>query len=201
MSKQGAEQAECFEKLLDFHSYRLVKSVFNFGKASIYFGLWNLRYVSYLAIMLFFLAKILLFFNSLRNCSCFLQAKANPNLLGDIFNSTLNSYNDPNILGVLGYDDLQEVTKYTFTEFSPYMNLTRADFNYEVIPSLKCPTTCAYDLLSWQTLFYTSLAVFVLALIAVGLYSIFLYKQYQSLKRRLKATKNSKSNLKLNESN
>lgn len=129
------------------------------------------------------------------------KIKPNPYLLGDIFNSTLKSYNDPNILGVLDYSDLQNVTEFTYTAFEPYMSLSRDDFNYEVIPSLKCPVTCAYDLLSWQTLFYTALAVFILALIAVGLYSIFLYKQYQSLKRRLKATKNSKSSLKLNESN
>lgn len=35
----------CFKDQLDFHNYKLVKSIFNFGKASIYAGLWVQRYV------------------------------------------------------------------------------------------------------------------------------------------------------------
>ena len=35
----------CYKDQLNFYNYKLVKSVFNFGKASIYSGLWINRYV------------------------------------------------------------------------------------------------------------------------------------------------------------
>ena len=39
------EKQECFKKQLDFHNYKLVKSIFNFGKSAIYAGLWSFRNV------------------------------------------------------------------------------------------------------------------------------------------------------------
>ena len=35
----------CYQDQLNFYNYKLVKSIFNFGKASIYAGLWINRYV------------------------------------------------------------------------------------------------------------------------------------------------------------
>ena len=38
---------ECLKEVMEFYSYKLIKSVFNYGKLAIYAGLWNTRYVSF----------------------------------------------------------------------------------------------------------------------------------------------------------
>ena len=170
--KLGDERKACLDQLIEYHSYKLVKSLFNFGKASIYNGLWRLRY-----------------------------EHAEPDLFDQIFNSTLERYNDPAYLGALSYAQLFKLANFTLASFAPYRETEKMEFEYSSIPSLKCPVTCTYELLTWQTLFYTSIAIFVLALVAIALYSIFLTKQYKSMKKRLKSIRVSKSNLKLTDMN
>ena len=63
---------------------------------------------------------------------------------------------------------------------------------YASIPSLQCPVLCSYDLSAWKTLFFISMSIFILALITISLYTIFLRKQYLSLKTRLKKIKYTK---------
>jgi hypothetical protein len=47
------KQAECQKKYLEFYSYKLVKSIFNFAKVSIFAGLWASRYVSKIYFFIF----------------------------------------------------------------------------------------------------------------------------------------------------
>ncbi len=67
--------------------------------------------------------------------------------------------------------------------------LRDADIPYASYPSLACPIQCTNEIVTWQAMFYFSLAIFILCAITITLYSIFLRKQYQSLKSRLKALK------------
>lgn len=39
-------QFECLNQMMEFYSYKLIKSVFNYGKTAIYAGLWATRNVS-----------------------------------------------------------------------------------------------------------------------------------------------------------
>lgn len=39
-------QTECLNQMMQFYSYKYIKSVFNFGKSAIYAGLWATRFVS-----------------------------------------------------------------------------------------------------------------------------------------------------------
>jgi hypothetical protein len=56
------KKLECFEKQLNFHNYKLVKSLFNYGKAAIYAGLWYNRYVSMCDLSFDFRLKFFLIF-------------------------------------------------------------------------------------------------------------------------------------------
>jgi len=42
----GKEKDECLEKYMKFHSYKVVKSLFNYAKTAIFAGLWVNRYVT-----------------------------------------------------------------------------------------------------------------------------------------------------------
>ena len=39
------DKPKCYQQLIEFYSYKLVKSIFNYGKISIYAGLWVKRFV------------------------------------------------------------------------------------------------------------------------------------------------------------
>jgi hypothetical protein len=114
-------------------------------------------------------------------------------LFGNILNETLSKYNDSEVIGSLSYNDLSTAVRQYYsqlkylTEKSDYIIVL-----YENYPTLACSTPCSYELTTWQTLFYLSLTIFVLALVTVLLYSIFLRKQYISLKARAKNVKYSK---------
>ncbi len=64
--------------------------------------------------------------------------------------------------------------------------------DYDKYPSLKCPTPCTYELLTWRTLVGISIGIFSLALITTGIYSIYLHKQYSILRNRMKSIKYTK---------
>ena len=39
-------KTECVNDLMKFYSYKMIKSVFNYGKLAIYAGLWATRHVN-----------------------------------------------------------------------------------------------------------------------------------------------------------
>ncbi len=114
----------------------------------------------------------------------------------EIFTSNLNNYNDPKVLGNLDFETLNKTAQYVyerFKEFTLKKEKIEELIPYASYPSLQCPTPCTYELLTWQSLFGVSLAIFVLCLITVSFYALFLKKHYDTLKRRLKTIKQSKS--------
>ena len=40
------KKEECINDLMNFYSYKMIKSVFNYGKTAIYAGLWATRHVN-----------------------------------------------------------------------------------------------------------------------------------------------------------
>lgn len=125
-----------------------------------------------------------------------MKEKPDLDLFERVFRKNLDSYNNQNILGTLKFDDLNKTANYIFNQLKSFT--VKREKNQEVpyasYPSLKCPVPCTYELVTWQTLFGVSCAIFVLCLITISLYSIFLRKQYISLKNRLKNIKYSKVN-------
>ena len=113
-----------------------------------------------------------------------------------MFQKNLNLYNNSEVLGSLNFDDLNETANYIFEQFETFTMKREEEelIPYDSYPSLKCPTPCSYELITWQTLFGLSVAIFVLSLITISLYSIFLRKQYAALKSRMKNIKYSKVN-------
>ncbi|RNA11134.1 hypothetical protein BpHYR1_009948 [Brachionus plicatilis] len=162
-----SEKSKCIQAYAEFYNYRMVKSVFNFAKVSVYAGLWNSRY-----------------------------EKADPMLFERVFMNTLNQYNDPAILGKLSFETLNKTALYLYERLKVWTKKREPSnaIPFESYPSLKCPTPCIYDLVTWQSLFYISLVIFVLALFTVLFYSIFLRRQYVSLRNRFKNSKFSKVN-------
>ena len=110
------------------------------------------------------------------------------NLFKNVFQRNLEAYNNSEILGSLSFEDLTKTANYVYEQLEKFtLNKTEEEqVQYENYPSLKCPIPCTYELLTWQTLFGLSVAIFVLCMITISLYSIFLRKQYVSLKSRLK---------------
>lgn len=45
MGVSGDEKKECLDTYMKFYSFKLVKSMINFAKTSVYAGIWALRYV------------------------------------------------------------------------------------------------------------------------------------------------------------
>ncbi|CAF0705604.1 unnamed protein product [Brachionus calyciflorus] len=167
-SLESSEKVECVKEYMEFYSYKMVKSVFNFAKIAVYAGLWNSR-----------------------------NEKPDPQLFERIFQETLQNYNDSSILGNVEYDLLNRTATQLYERLRQW-TVKREKNNsvpYESYPILKCPVPCNYELLTWQTLFYVSLAIFVLALFSVLFYSVFLRKQYVSLRNRFKNSKFSKANV------
>ena len=164
LSMNEEQKNTCLKQYMEFYSYKLVKSMFNFAKTSVYAGLWANRYES-----------------------------ADELLFERVFNETLANYNKPEILGSLSFEDLAQTSQYIFDQLK-YLTIKRNEVivKYESYPSLTCPTPCSYELVTWQTLFYLALTIFILALITVMLYSVFLRKQYISLKTRAKNIKYAK---------
>ena len=107
-------------------------------------------------------------------------------MFGNVSMDILKKYNNSKVLGNINFDEINSVVQAIHKSLEPYhTNAKGVEIPYPY-PSLKCPTMCSYELFTWQTLFYVSIAIFVLALITVLLYAIFLRKQYRSLKDRLK---------------
>lgn len=158
------QRNECLKAYIEFYSYKLVKSMFNFAKTSVYAGLWVNRY-----------------------------EYSDDNLFGNIINETLAKYNNSDILGTLKFEDLNQTVRYVYEQLK-YLTIRRNEIlvKYDSYPVLQCPTPCSYELVTWQTLFYLALTIFILALITVLLYSIFLRKQYIQLKARSKNLKYAK---------
>jgi hypothetical protein len=62
------EQNDCLSKQIYFHSYKVIKGIFNYGKTAIYAGLWASRYVrKIICIYLKFLDKKLFNFRKKQN--------------------------------------------------------------------------------------------------------------------------------------
>lgn len=162
------EKTQCQKKYLEFYSYKLVKSIFNFAKVSIFAGLWVNRY-----------------------------KESDPELFETILVKNINSYNDSNILGQLKFESLNATIIDIYNKLKRYTVKTEEEVPYQQYPSLKCPTPCTYELVTWQTLFGISLSIFLLSLITISLYSIFLRKQYNSLRDRIKNIKYINSNMKM----
>lgn len=116
-------------------------------------------------------------------------------LFEKVFMNTLSKYNDPEILGRLDFDTLNKTALYLYERLKIWTQKREPSnaIPYESYPSLKCPVPCTYEYVTWQTLFYISLIIFVLALFTVSFYSIFLRRQYVSLRNRLKNSKFSKA--------
>jgi hypothetical protein len=110
-----------------------------------------------------------------------------------VFTETLAKYNNPDILGSMSFDDLNKTAQFIYNELK-YLTVKHKPplIKYESYPTLSCPTPCSYELMTWQTLFYLALTIFVLALATVLLYSVFLRKQYIQLKARSKTLKYAK---------
>ena len=117
-------------------------------------------------------------------------------LFKNVFKRNLDLYNNPNLLGSLPYENLSETANFIFAQFEKFtLNQTEEmQIPYDSYPSLKCPTPCTYELMTWKTLFGLSVVIFVLCIITISLYSIFLRKQYGALKNRMKNIKYSKVN-------
>jgi hypothetical protein len=114
-------------------------------------------------------------------------------LFEKVFNNILINYNNPEILGSLSFADLNQTAQYVFGQLKYLTGKQKPMLvKYESYPTLSCPTPCSYELLTWQTLFYLALTIFVLALATVLLYSVFLRKQYIQLKARSKTLKYAK---------
>lgn len=111
-----------------------------------------------------------------------------------LFQSILNEYNKNEILGSIDFSELNATTQNIFENLKQYSGrkLTTDDIPYGSYPTLVCPNQCTNEVVTWQALFYLSLAIFILSAITITLYSIFLRKQYDSLKSRLKVLKYSK---------
>lgn len=152
---------ECQKKLLNFYSYKLVKSIYNYGKTAIYAGLWNKRY-----------------------------EKAEKDLFETVLNDTIGAYKTTDYLGSFDPNEFSSLVYNFYSNFKS--EVSDSQVKYGEYPILTCPTLCTYDLITWQTLFGISLAIFILALITISIYSIYLYKQYKALKDRLKSIKYTK---------
>jgi len=152
------EISACKKQHLEFYSFRMIKSMFNFAKVSIFAGLWVERY-----------------------------EKANEQLFERIFHETLLSYDNSAVLGTLKFEQLNESATYIYDQLKRYTLKQDKEIPYKSYPSLKCPTPCSYELVTWQTLFGISLTVFILSVITISLYTVFLRTQYMSLKNRLKS--------------
>jgi hypothetical protein len=162
---EGTDKAECLREYMEFYSYKLVNSMFNYGKVAIYAGLWASRY-----------------------------EQPDLDLFKNVFIRNLELYNSTALLGSIPFEDLNKTASFVFAKFEQF-TLQRSEADqvpYESYPSLKCPVPCTYELLTWKTLFGLSAAICVLCLITISLYSIFLRKQYIALKSRLKNIKYSK---------
>lgn len=150
------DTSECLEKQVEYFNYKLVRSIFNFGKSAIYNGIWTNRY-----------------------------EKADKGLFERILNETLREYeSNADSTGNLDYKTLEALVRGFYSNISDYSN-GNIEVEYEKYPSLKCPTPCTYDLITWQTLFGLSVAIFVLAFITITIYSVYLHKQYSMLRSRL----------------
>ncbi len=105
--------------------------------------------------------------------------------------NNLNSYNDSSILGQLQFGSLNQTAMFIYEKFKKYAEPLSSDEEvpYETYPSLKCPIPCTYELVTWQTLFGISLCIFLLSAITISLYSVFLRKQYNTLRTRIKNVK------------
>lgn len=152
------EVESCYVNYMEYYNYKFVKSMVNFGKMSVYAGIWAIRY-----------------------------EKADTELYDRVFTRLLAQYNNPAILGNVKFDEFNQTATFIYRALRPY-SVKRdksSAVKYEYYPSLKCSVPCIYELHTWQTLFYLSVVIFALALITVILYSISLRSQYQSFKHRL----------------
>lgn len=115
------------------------------------------------------------------------QEKADETLFEKVFMTTLSKYNNTALLGNVNYEQLNKLSVYMLNSMKPYWSKKTKDnvLANEYYPSLTCSTPCNYEKQSWQTLFYLSLTIFILALTTVILYSVSLRSQYRSLKTRL----------------
>ena len=124
------------------------------------------------------------------------QEKPDPKLFGKVFTDVLNMYQNASILGGIDFKDLNTTTFKIFDRLAKYAGKQSSKdlINYGSYPSLQCPTLCNHEIITWQAMFYLSLVIFILSAITISLYSIFLRKQYDSLKERLKVLKYSANN-------
>lgn len=160
-------QEECLNDLMEFYSYKMIKGIFNYGKTAIYAGLWVSRY-----------------------------EKPDDDLFENVFNSILNQYNDEKLLGGIEFSQLNSTTRSIYEQLRKYTvkKSSKLMVPYGSYPSLTCPHLCDQELVTWQMMFYLTLAVFILSSITISLYSIFLRKQYSSLKKRLNLMNYNSSN-------
>jgi hypothetical protein len=150
------DKSECLGKQVEYFNYKLVRSIFNFGKSAIYHGIWINR-----------------------------NEKADKTLFERVLNETLKEYElNMNLTGNLDYLTIDTIVRDFYLNISDYSN-GNMDIDYDKYPSLKCPTPCTYDLITWQTLFGLSVAIFLLAFITITIYSVYLHKQYSILRDRL----------------
>lgn len=164
---EPGRQDECLTAMMEFYSYKMIKGIFNYGKTAIYAGLWNNRY-----------------------------EKADPELFKDVFDAVLKQYNSTSVLGGLDYDQLNTTASFIFEQLEKYSVKQSSGqlIEYGSYPSLQCPNYCSHEVGTWQAMFYLSLTIFILSAITISLYSIFLRKQYDSLKGRLKVLKYTANN-------
>ncbi len=113
--------------------------------------------------------------------------KPDDTLFENVFNTILKQYDDEKYLGGIEFSDLNSTTKSIFEQLRKYTvkKSSQLMVPYGSYPSLTCPNLCDQELVTWQMMFYLTLAVFILSSITISLYSIFLRKQYSSLKKRL----------------
>jgi hypothetical protein len=106
-----------------------------------------------------------------------------PDLFKNVFYDILTDYNESNLIGVINYSKFYNLAE---NINSKIIYLTNQTIAYDQYPSLSCPVQCTYDLAMWKTLFGLSFSIFVLALVTIGIYSVYLHKQYKLIRNRLK---------------